>query len=80
MHSLHHGRIFRAFPSGSHPLIHHDACMSIDQDPQEEQYYGRDDHHPQRIEFVILRKAGAVEVKAGVQLDTDQGQYDTDPI
>lgn len=54
--------------------------MPINQDPQEEQNDGRDDHHSQRVQFVILRKARAVKVKAGVELDTDQGQDDTDPI
>lgn len=54
--------------------------MSIDQNPQEEQDDGWDNHHSQRIEFVVLRKAWAVEVKAGVKLHTDQGQDDTYPI
>lgn len=54
--------------------------MPINQDPQEEQNDGRDDHNSQRVQFVILRKARAVKVKAGVELDTDQGQDDTDPI
>lgn len=80
MDSLNHSRIFGSLPSGSHPLVHHNACMSVDQEPQEEQYDGWDDHHSQRIEFVVLIKAWAVEVKAGVELDTDQGQDNTDPI
>lgn len=54
--------------------------MAVDQDPQEEQYDGRDNHHSQRVQFVVLRKARAVKVKAGVELDTDQGQDDTDPV
>lgn len=78
--SLNHRRIFGSVPSGSHPLVHHDACMSVDQEPQEEQYDGRDDHHSQRVQFVVLMKARAVEVKAGVELDADQGQDDTDPV
>lgn len=51
--------------------------MSVDQDPQEEQYDWWDDHHSQRVHFVVLRKARAVKVKAGVELDADQGQDDT---
>lgn len=78
--SLNHSRIFGSFPNRSHPLIHHDTCMSIDQDPQEEQYDGWDNHHSQRVQLVVLRKARAVEVEAGVELDADQGQYDTDPV
>ncbi len=54
--------------------------MSIDQDPQEEQYDGWDDHHSERVQFVVLRKARAVKVKAGVELDADQGQDDADSI
>lgn len=54
--------------------------MSVDQDSQEEQYDGRDDHHSQRVQFVVLRNAWTVEVKASVELDTDQGQDNTDPI
>lgn len=54
--------------------------MPVNQEPQEEQYDGWDGHHPQRVELVVLRKAGAVKVKAGVELDADQGQNDADPI
>lgn len=54
--------------------------MPVDQDPQEEQYDGRYDHHSQGVQFVVLRKARAVKVKTCVELDTDQGQDDTDPI
>lgn len=45
--------------------------MSIDEDPQEEQYDGRYDHHPQGVQFVVLRKARAVKVKTAVELDAD---------
>lgn len=78
--SLNHSRVFGSVSNGPHPLFHHDTCMAVDQDPQEEQYDGWDDHHSQRVQFVVLRKAWAVEVKAGVQLDADQGQDDTDYI
>lgn len=54
--------------------------MPVDQDPQEEQYDGWNDHHSQRVQFVVLRNAWAVKVKAGVELDADQGQDNTDPI
>lgn len=54
--------------------------MSVDQDAQEEEDDGRDRHHSQRVQFVVLRDAGAVEVKAGVELDADQGQDDADPV
>lgn len=54
--------------------------MSIDQDPQEEQNDGGYYHHTQRVEFVVLRKAWAVEVEAGVELDTDQGKDDADTV
>lgn len=54
--------------------------MSVDQNPQEEEYNRWDYHHSQRVQFVVLRKTWAVEVKAGVELDTDQSQDDTDPI
>lgn len=80
MDSLHHSRIFGSLPNRSHPLIHHDAGVSIDQDPQEEKDDGRDDHHSQRVPFVVLRQARAVEIKAGVELDTDQSEDDTNPI
>lgn len=78
--SLNHSRIFGSVPNRSHPLVHHDACMSVHQDPQEEQYDGWDDHHSQRVQFVVLRKARAVKVEAGVELNADQGQDDTDAI
>lgn len=78
--SLHHSRIFGPFPHRSHPFVHHDTSVSVHQDPEEEQYNGWDKHHPQSVELVVLRNAGAVEVKAGVELDTHQGQNDTDPI
>lgn len=54
--------------------------MPVNQEPQEEQYDGWDDHHSQGVELVVLRKAGAVKVEAGVELDADQGQNDADPI
>lgn len=54
--------------------------MSVDQEPQEEQYDRWDNHHPQRVQFVVLRKARTVKVEAGVELDADQGQDYTDPI
>lgn len=74
------GRVFGSIPGGSHPLIHHDPCVAVDQEAQEEEYDGWNDHDAQRVELVVLRKAGAVEVEAGVQLDADQGQNDADPI
>lgn len=78
--SLYHGRIFGSVPEGPHPLVHHDARVSIDQNPQEEKYDRRDDHHSQGVEFVVLRETRAVEVKAGVELDADESQDDADPI
>lgn len=54
--------------------------MSVDQNPQEEKYDRRDNHHSQRVQFVILRKAGAVEIKASVELHTNQSQDYTNPI
>lgn len=74
------GRVFGSISGGSHPLIHHDPCVAVDQEAQEEEYDGWNDHDAQRIELVVLRKAGAVEVEAGVQLDADQGQNDADPV
>lgn len=79
-YSLNHCRIFRSIPNWSHPLIHHDACMAIDEDPQEEQDNRRDYHHSQRVQLVVLRKAWAVKVKAGVELDADQSQDDANSI
>lgn len=78
--SLHHRRVFGSVPKGPHPLVHHDACVSVDQNPQEEQYDRWDNHHSQRVELVVLRKTRAVKVKAGVELDADQSQDDADPI
>lgn len=78
--SLNHSRVFGSVPNGSHPLIHHDACVPVNQDPQKEQNDWRDYHHSQRVQFVVLRKARAVKVKARVEFDTDQGQDDTDSI
>lgn len=78
--SLYNSRIFGSVPDGSHPLVHHDACVSVDQDPEKEENDGWDDHHSQRVEFVVLWEAGAVKVEAGVQLHADQGQDDTDTI
>lgn len=79
-HSLDHGRVFGSVPHRPHPLVHHDARMSIDEDPQEEQYDGGYNHHPQRVQLVVLREAWAVKVEAGVELYTDQCEDDTDPI
>lgn len=79
-YSLYNSRIFGSVSEGSHPFVHHDACVPIDQNPQEEEYNGWDYHHSQRVQFVVLRKTWAVEIKAGVELDTDQSQDDTDSI
>lgn len=79
-YSLYNSRILRSVAKGSHPFVHHDACVSVDQNPQEEEYNWWDYHHSQRVQLVVLRKTWAVEVKAGVELDTDQSQDDTDPI
>lgn len=79
-YSLNHSRVFGPVSNRSHPLVHHDTRMSIDEDPQEEQYDGGYDHHPQRVQFVVLRKARAVEVEAGVELYTHQSEDDTDSI
>lgn len=54
--------------------------MSVDQDPEEEEDDGRNYHDSQRVQLVVLREARAVKVKAGVELDTDQGQNDTDSV
>lgn len=80
MDSLDHRRVFGSAPHGSHPLVHHDARVPVDQDAQEEEDEGRDDHHSQRVQLVVLRQARAVEVEAGVELDADQGQDDADPV
>lgn len=79
-YSLYNSRIFGSVPKGPHPLVHHDACVSVDQNSQEEECNWWDYHHSQRVQFVVLRKTWAVEVKAGVELDTEQSQDDTDPI
>lgn len=73
-------RVFGSIAGGSHPLIHHDPSVAVDQEAQEEEDDGGDDHDAQRVELVVLRKAGTVEVEAGVQLDADQGQNDADPV
>lgn len=54
--------------------------MPVDKNSQEEQYNRRDYHHSQRVKFVVLREARAVKVEAGVKLDTNQGQDDTNSI
>lgn len=74
------GRVFGSVAGGSHPLVHHDSRVAVDQEAQEEEYDGRYDHDAQGVELVVLRKAGTVEVEAGVQLDADQGQNDADAV
>lgn len=45
--SLDHNGILRSVAHRSHPLVHHDACMSVDKDSEEEEDDGRNDHHSQ---------------------------------
>ena len=78
--SLDHRRVLGPVPHRPHPLVHHDARVPVDQDPEEEEDEGRHDHHAQGVQLVVLRQAGAVEVEAGVELDADQGQNDADPV
>lgn len=78
--SLDNSGILRSVAKGPHPLVHHDACVSVDQNPQEEENNRRDDHHSQRVQLVVLGETRAVEVEAGVELDADQSQDDADPV
>lgn len=79
-YSLNNGRILRSVAKRSHPFVHHDARVPVDQNPQEEEDHRRDGHHAQRVQLVVLRQTRAVEVEAGVELDADQRQDDADAV
>ena len=79
-HSLNHGRVFSPFPDRPHPLVHHDACVSVHQHAQEEEDDRGHYHHTHGVQLVVLRQAGAVKVEAGVQFDADQRQNDADTV